>query len=253
GTPVRGETDGSAHRSDRVGCRTYANGYRRHQGRSALGARQARLDGRAARRENRYLLRAARQKDRWRLREARRKDRRPEGHYFARAGSRRPSLRCARRQHARRDGARLRLALDRTRSPSGSRRRAITRRSARRQFHPGGVSAGMPLNIASTACTSPPYTLNASNVTSALPSPRGSEPAPKSIQSSTVPFSSSTAITRDLIPASVGSLCERMFSQLGGWKVQPGPAIFTPFSRRYASFANGTSDFSKLPTLSPPG
>jgi hypothetical protein len=44
-----------------------------------------------------------------------------------------------------------------------------------------------------------------------------------------------------------------MFSQLGGWNVQPGPAIFTPFSRRYASFANGTSDFSKLPTLSPPG
>jgi hypothetical protein len=49
-----------------------------------------------------------------------------------------------------------------------------------------------------------------------LPSPRGSKPAPKSIQSSTVPFSPSTAITSDLMPASVGSRCVRRFSQLGG-------------------------------------
>src|SRR4029079_19664876 len=74
GTPVRGETEGSAYRSHRVGCRTYANGYRRYQGRSALGARQARLDGRAARRENRYLLRAAPPNSTWRVHATRRNE-----------------------------------------------------------------------------------------------------------------------------------------------------------------------------------
>src|SRR5262249_7898347 len=40
-----GEDHGSADRSDRVGCRAYANGHRRYQGRPTIGTRQARLDG----------------------------------------------------------------------------------------------------------------------------------------------------------------------------------------------------------------
>jgi len=38
-----------------------------------------------------------------------------------------------------------------------------------------------------------------------------------------------------------------------GMNVQPEPAIRRPFSKRYASGANGTSTVTKLPARSPVG